>query len=319
MLNLKIATWDYDRIRPVFDGRIKIDGCNIDYICLPPEECFHRAYILKEFEVSEIGFIPYIIAKSQGLSAYQAIPIFLSRMFRHSCIYIRNDRNIKSPKDLVGKHVGVVEYQMSAATWCRGFMKDIYGVRPRDIYWHQGGVNKPGRFEKFPLHLDENFPLTVLDTNTTLSELLDNGRLDAIISPEVPLCFYSNKKNIRRLFEDFPKIEKEYFQKTGIFPIMHALGIRNDIYSQNPWLADELYKVFLESKIIAEQELLETRALKIGLPWLLEHVTDTQELMGKDIWPYGIDNNFKTLQTSLDYVRDQGLVNHDMQVEDLFV
>ena len=248
MLNLKIATWDYDRIRPVFDGRIKIDGCNIDYICLPPEECFHRAYILKEFEVSEIGFIPYIIAKSQGLSAYQAIPIFLSRMFRHSCIYIRNDRNIKSPKDLVGKHVGVVEYQMSAATWCRGFMKDIYGVRPRDIYWHQGGVNKPGRFEKFPLHLDENFPLTVLDTSTTLSELLDNGRLDAIISPEVPLCFYSNKKNIRRLFENFPKIEKEYFKKTGIFPIMHALGIRNDIYSQNPWLAKELYKAFLESK-----------------------------------------------------------------------
>ena len=319
MLDLTIATWDYDRVRPILDGRIKPKGCNVNYICLPPEECFYRAYILKEFEVSEIGFIPYIVAKSQGLSAYKALPIFLSRMFRHSCIYVRRDRSIASPKDLIGKNVGVVEYQMSAATWCRGFMTDIYGVNPKDIYWYQGGVNKPGRFEKFPLQLEKDFPLTVINSKTTLSELLEKGELDAIISPEIPICFKKNNLNIGRLYENFAEVEKEYFRRTGIFPIMHALGIREDIYIENPWLAEELYNVFLESKNIAEQDLLETRALKIGLPWLLEHVSETRKIMGKDIWSYGIKDNYATLQTSLNYVRDQGLADHRMEVEDLFV
>ncbi len=319
MLDLTIATWDYDRIRPVLDGRVELSGCNLNYIILPPEECFYRAYILKEFEISEIGFIPYIVAKSQGLSAYSAIPVFLSRMFRHSCIYVRKDRGIEVPADLIGKKVGVVEYQMSAATWCRGFLKDIYGVDPSDIYWFQGGVNKPGRFEKFPLQLDTNFPLQKIAETATLSNLLENGELDAVISPEIPFCYHKKCKNIGRLFDNFAEIEREYFQATGIFPIMHALGIRNDIHSKNPWLGNTLYNAFNEAKNIAEQDFMETRALKIGLPWLFDHCLETKKIMGDDPWPYGIDANKKTLQKSLDYVKGQGLARHNLEIKDLFV
>lgn len=158
-LPITIATWDYDRVRPIIDGRVKVEGCDVNYVVLPPEECFYRAYELREFEVSEIGFVPYIIAKALGLNPYLAVPVFLSRMFRHSAVYIRTDRGIRSPEDLKGKTVGVIEYQMSAVMWCRGMLADEYGVQPKDIVWRQGGMNIAGRKEKFPLNLPKDFPL----------------------------------------------------------------------------------------------------------------------------------------------------------------
>ena len=319
MLNINLATWDYDRVRPIIENRIKIEGCSTTYHVLPPEECFHRAYILNEFEVSEIGFIPYIVAKSQNLTNYTAIPVFLSRMFRHSCIYIRKDRNIFSPEALINKNVGVVEYQMSAATWCRGMLFEEYGVHPSQMRWHQGGVNQEGRVEKFPLNLEKDFPLEKIPAGMTLSEMLENGDLDAIISPEAPNCFKKDNQIIGRLFEDFEKEEKKYYRKTKHFPIMHAVGIRNDILAEHPWLPKVLVDAFTQAKNIAEQDLRELRALKIGLPWIVAHTANTEKLMGSNFWAYGVQENKNTLKTILNYTYEQGLSKRKLSIDELFV
>jgi 4,5-dihydroxyphthalate decarboxylase len=317
-LAVTLATWDYDRVRPIIDGRIQVEGCEVKYIVLPPEECFRRAYLLHEFEISEIGFGPYLIAHALKQSPYVALPVFLSRMFRHSAIYVRTDRGIRSPQDLNGKVIGVVEYQMSAAMWCRGMLADDYGVLPEEIIWRQGGVNVPGRKEKFPLHLPAHFPLEPIPEGMTLSIMLADGELDAVISAEPPACYGDGCTPVARLFEDFELIEREYFQRTRIYPIMHALGVRNDIHQSQPWLAANIYRAFLEAKQLSMIDLFELRALKIGLPWIVSHASQTRDLMGEDFWPYGIDANRHTLEVMTRYSYEQGLAPRKLSLDELF-
>lgn len=317
-LPITIATWNYDRVRPLVDGCVKIEGCEVNFLLLPPEECFHRAYMLKEFEVSEIGFVPYVIARARDLNPYTALPVFLSRMFRHSAIYIRTDRGIETPGDLSGKRVGVVEYQMSAVMWCRGMLADEYGVRPDSVRWHQGGVNVPGRTEKFPLSLPPGFPLEPIPPGETLSALLAQGDLDAVISPEPPTCFNDGISPVSRLFPDFETAERGYYQRTGHFPIMHALGIRNDVLARHPWLPARLYEGFRTAKRIADRDLFELRAPKIGLPWIAAHAIATRDLMGKDFWAYGVDANRHTIEATTRYAHEHGLTERRLTVDELF-
>lgn len=317
-LPITIATWDYDRVRPIIDGRVPIEGCEVNFLVLPPEECFHRAYVHREFDVSEIGFSPYLIAHSRGESPYVAVPVFLSRGFRHSAIYIRTDRGIRAPSDLKGKTIGVVEYQMSAVMWPRGMLADEYGIRPADIQWMQGGLDAPGRKEKFPLNLPANFPLQTVPEGMTLSRMLAEGTLDGVITPRPPLCFEDGITPVRRLFEDFESVERDYFRRTRIFPIMHALGIRDDVHANNPWLAASLGKAFTEAKRIATADLFELTALKIGLPWIVSHARQTRELMEGDFWPYGIAANRHTLDVMTRYSYEQGLAVRKLEPEELF-
>lgn len=315
---ITIAFWDYDRVRPLLDRRVEIEGCDPNFVVLPPEECFHRAYVLREFEVSEIGFGPYLIAHAMGQSHYTALPVFLSRMFRHSAVYIRSDRDIEKPQDLRGRNIGVVEYQMSAAMWCRGMLLDDYGVRPEQIAWHQGGVNTSGRKEKFALNLPADFPLQPVPEGATLSEMLADGRLDAAITPEPPSCFVRGEAPVKRLFQDFETEERAYYQRSGVFPIMHALGVRNDVLAAHPWLPNALYTAFLRAKKIADADLFELRALKVGLPWTAAHAAKTAMLMGPDFWPYGVEKNRRTLEAMVRYSFDQGLSRRLLGIEELF-
>jgi len=317
-LPITIATWDYDRVRPIMDGRIVIEGCDVNYLVLPPEECFHRAYIGHEFEVSEIGFSPYLIAYSRSQCPYIALPVFLSRMFRHSAIYIRTDRGIRTPADLAGKAIGVVEYQMSAAMWPRGMLADDFGVQPADVLWRQGGLNVPGRKDKFPLNLPPGFPLESVPPGMTLSAMLAEGRLDAVFSPQAPVCYGDGHSPVARLFEDFETAEREYYRRTKVFPIMHALGVRNDVHERHPWLATSLYKAFAEAKRLSTADLFEFTALKIGLPWITSHARQTSELMGEDFWPYGIEANRHTLEVMTRYSFEQGLAVRKLGVDELF-
>ena len=317
-LRITIATWDYDRVRPIIDGRVAIEGCDVNYIVLPPEECFHRAYLLREFEVSEIGFSPYLIAYSREQAPYVAVPVFLSRMFRHSAIYIRTDRGIRKPEDLKGKKIGVVEYQMSAVMWPRGMLADDHGVKPADVLWRQGGLDVPGRKDKFPLNLPPGFPLEPVPQGQTLSAMLADGRLDAVISARAPSCYRDGRSPVARLYEDFESAEREYFRRTRIFPIMHALGVRNDIHERHPWLAASLLKAYSEAKRLATADLFEVTALKIGLPWIVSHAQQTAELMGEDFWPYGVDANRHTLEVMTRYSYEQGLAVRKLDVEELF-
>ncbi len=317
-LKITVSTWDYDRVRPIMDGRVPIEGCEVNYFPLSPEECFHRAYFNREFEVSEIGFSPYINAVSRGTAPYVGVPVFLSRMFRHSAIYIRSDRGINTPADLKGKKVGVPEFQMTAVLWARGMLQDDHGVSPTDILWRQGGQEQPGRKDKYPLNLPRDFPLEPIGQNETLNQLLAEGKLDAVISARTPVFYRDGKTPVKRMFEDFETVEKDYFRRTGIFPIMHALGIRNDIHEKHPWLAASLYKAYNEAKRISQAEFFHTAALKIGLPWVVSAAQEARALIGDDFWPYGVEANRKTLEPMLRYAHEHGTSLRKVEIAELF-
>jgi 4,5-dihydroxyphthalate decarboxylase len=310
--------WDYDRVRAIVDGKVRVEGCEVTVRVLPPAECFRRAYLEQEFEVSEIGFSPYLIGLSRGSSPYIALPIFLSRMFRHSAIYVRTDRAIRTPEDLKGKIVGVPEYQMSAALWVRGFLEDLHGVRPADMQWRQGGLEVPGGREKFPLQLPSDFPLEPIPEGRTLSALLAAGELDALISAATPSCYGAHDIPVQRLYEDSEPVERAYYRQTGIFPIMHALGIRHDVHERHPWLAGNLYAAFTEAKALAVKEFTEVDALKIMLPWVGSQYRSTCQFMGEDYWPYGVDPNRRSLEAMTDYSFRQGLAIRKLEVSELF-
>lgn len=317
-LPITIATWDYDRVRALADGRVRVEGCDVNYMTMPVEEVLERAFFHREFDVAEIGFSPYLIALSRGIAPYLAIPAFLSRMFRHSAIYIRADRGIGGPAALKGKRIGVPEYQMSAAMWARGLLRDEFAVAAADINWVQGGLETPGRRDKFPLNLPEGFPLVSVAGDKTLSQLLADGELDAVISARQPSCFAAGYPLVRRLFPDYRAAERDYFRRTGVFPIMHAVGIRRDVLEKHPWLPASVYKAFVQAKRLADAEFAEVTALKIGLPWLTAEFDATRELMGNDFWSYGVEPNRKTLELMARYSHEQGLAVRPVAVEEMF-
>jgi len=318
-LPITVATWDYDRIRPLTDGRVSVEGCDVNYLTMPVEECFERAYFHGEFEVSEIGFSPYLIALSRGVCPYVAVPVFLSRMFRHSAVYIRTDRGISGPADLRGKRIGVPEYQMSAVMWFRGYLQDEFGIAAKDINWVQGGLENPGRREKFPLNLPPGFPLESAPDGATLSAMLASGALDAVIAARRPSCFVSGHPQVSRLFPDVRAAERDYYRKSGMFPIMHALGVRRDVHDKHPWLAASLCKAFTRAKRLADAEFAETTALKIGLPWVNAEYDETRALMGDDYWSYGLnEQNRRTLDAMARYSFEQGLAVRLLSVDEMF-
>ncbi len=318
-LPITVATWDYDRIRALTDGRVSIEGCDVNYLTMPVEECFERAYFHGEFEVAEIGFSPYLIALSRGVCPYIAVPAFLSRMFRHSAVYIRTDRGISGPADLRGKRIGVPEYQMSAVMWFRGYLQDEFGIAAKDIDWVQGGLENPGRREKFPLNLPPGFPLASAPDGQTLSGMLAAGALDAVMAARRPSCFVSGHPQVSRLFPDYRAAERDYYRKTGIFPIMHAVGVRRDVHDKHPWLAASIYKAFVQAKRLADAEFAETTALKIGLPWVNAEYDETRALMGDDYWSYGLnEQNRRTLAAMARYSFEQGLAVRSLSVDEMF-
>lgn len=318
-LQLSIATWDYDRVRPLIDGRVTVEGCDLNYLPMSVEECFQRAYLHGEFDVTELGFSPFLIAKSRGLTDYEAIPVFLSRMFRHSAIYIRTDRGITRPEDLRGRRIGVPEYQMSAALWARGMILDDHSVRPDEMTWVQGGLEVPGRREKFPLNLPAGFPLEFAPEGKSLSQMLVEGELDAIFSARAPSCLADGHPNVGRLYPDYKTAEAEYYRRTGVFPIMHAVGIRRELVERHPWLPVSLYKAFSRARDIAEQDLREVAALKTMLPWLAADLDHTEAVMGRNFWPYGIGPNRKALDLMLRYSYEQGMSVRHMSIEEVFL
>jgi 4,5-dihydroxyphthalate decarboxylase len=315
---ITIATWDYDRVRAIIDGRVDIEGCDVTYLPLAPEECFHRTYLHSEFEVAEIGFSPYLISLSRGTNDYVALPIFLSRMFRHSAIYIRTDRAIDGPADLRGRRVGVPEFQMSAAMWARGMIEDDHGVPPSAMQWVQGGLETPGRKDKFPLNLPLGFPLSPAPPGRSLNAMLADGEIDALFSARAPSCYGAAGVPVARLYEDYGTAEREYAARTGIFPVMHALGVRKDVLADAPWLPMSLVKAFTAAKRIADEDLFEVTALKIGLPWIGDEALRTRRIMGSDFWPYGVDANRRTLETMARYSFEQGLATRLLTVEEMF-
>jgi len=272
----------------------------------------------KEFHASEMSFSSYLINYSRGNMDLIAIPVFPSRMFRHSAIYINKDSGIKRPEDLRGKKVGVPEYQVTAAVWVRGLLQHEYGVSPKEMKWFTGGLENPGREEKIPIHLPPSIKILPIPPEKTLSKMLEEGEIDALITPRVPSTYQYGKTKIKRLFEDFQEEEIKYYEKHKIFPIMHTIVIRQDIYKNYPWVAQSLFKAFSLAKEICLQNLSDTSALRYSLPWLLGNLEITRKIMGEDFWPYGIEKNLKTINTLIQYSTEQGLIKKGIKIEELF-
>lgn len=324
-LPISIACWNYDRTRAIADGSVPVEGCDVTYLPLGPEEVFFRAFRHHEFDVTELSLSTYMMATARERAGgeplpYKAIPVFVSRAFRHSGIYIRTDRGIERPEDLKGRVVGVPEYQVTAAVWIRGILQHEYGVAPADISWRSGGVEDPGRHEKFDLTLPDGVELKAIPADDTLGRMLEEGEIDALVAPRAPSCYDRGAPNVGRLWPNVREVERAYFAKTRIFPIMHVVGVRRSLIEANPWLASSVYKAFIQAKRAAQPELTQVAALKIMLPWVAQEAEETIALMGQDFWPYGIDDNGPTLDAILQYHFEQGLSgDRPLTREDLFL
>ncbi len=317
-LRLTMACWNYDRTRALLEGHIPVDGVDLNYLNLPVEEIFFRMLRHREFDVAELSLSSYTVSLFQENPPFVAIPVFLSRFFRHSCIYIHAGSGIHEPKDLIGKRIGNPEYQMTAPVWIRGIMSDEYGVPVTSAVYCSGGEEEPGRPEKIALSLPPEFRLEAIPSDKTLSRMLETGEIDALYTARAPSTFGNGSGKVRRLFENYAQVEREYYKKTGIFPPMHIVAIRRDVYEKNPWVAQSLYKAFLAAQKETYAELREMGALKSMLPWLTHHVAETEELMGRDYWPYGYEPNIGALSTFLRYHRQQGLSKRLLTPKELF-
>lgn len=316
-LRLTLACWNYDRTRALLEDRVPIDGIELNYLNLPVEETFFRMLRNREFDAAELSLSSYTVSLFKDPAPFIAIPVFPSRFFRHSCIYINADSGIREPKDLAGKRIGNPEYQMTAPVWIRGIMSDEYGVPGSSPLYLSGGEEEPGRSEKIALSLPPEIRTQAIPPDKTLSQMIATGEIDALYTARAPSSFGKSEK-VLRLFPDFQTVEQEYYKKTKIFPTMHIVAIRRELYEQHRWVAQSLYKAFLTAQREAYEQLHDMAALKTMLPWLVRHVEETEQLMGRDFWPYGLEPNLHTLSTFLRYHFEQGLSKRLLEPKELF-
>lgn len=317
-LDLTLAVWDYDRTRALQDGRVKPEGIALRFLPLGMPESFFRMLRHAEFDASEMSLSWYTRTVFSEPRPFIAIPVFPSRMFRHSSIYVHAGSGIEAPADLVGKRVGCPEYQMTAAVWVKGILADHYGVPVNSVTYYTGGLKEPGRRE-VAMDLPPDISVRAIPEDGTLSDMLERGEIDALYTADMPSTFAERSSNVHRLFPDYEREEREYFKKTGIFPIMHTIVIRTDLLERNPWVAQSLAKAFAAAQQVAYRDLYDATALKTMLPWLIAHVEATREVMGSDdYWPYGIERNRETLATFLRYSHEQGLTPRRLEPDELF-
>ena len=311
---LTLACGDYDRTRPLWDGSVQADGLDLNVLLLPVEDIFLRMARFQEFDASELSLSTFLITQSRGEPRFAAIPVFPSRKFRHADIYIRRGSRIRKPEDLQGGRIGLIEYQMTAAVWVRGILQEFHGVKAADVSWFTANE------ERLPIELPPSIRVQVIPKGQNLMEMLRKGELDAVSTARIPPAFQRGEDWIARLFPDYREVEGEYYKKTGIFPIMHTVVLREDVYRKFPWAARSLTKAFEQVKEQSLEKSLSLGAPPITQPWFFHEMDRTIALMGRNFWPYGIEANRVGLAKMLQYMREQGLVPADFQpaIEDLF-
>lgn len=302
---LTLACAPYDRTAALADGRVRPRGIDLTYLGLPVEETFYRMARYREFDVAEMSLSSYTISLSHG-TPFVAIPVFPSRAFRHHAVYVHAGSGIERPEDLAGRVVGVPEYQITAAVWIRGILAEHHGVPVGSVTYRTGGLHEPGRVEKIAIDIP-GVKIEPAPAGRTLDELLAAGELDAVYTARAPRSYLDGNPAVRRLWADSRAAETAYFQRTGIFPIMHTVAIRREVYEKDRWVARALLDAFEQAKALAAAELEETASFANMLPWGYEQAREARALMGHDYWPYQLAANFATLDTLLGYLHDQGL------------
>ncbi|SFO51967.1 4,5-dihydroxyphthalate decarboxylase [Pseudonocardia ammonioxydans] len=317
---ISLACWDYDRTRALADGRIRPTGVDLTYLDLPVEETFFRMLRHREFDAAEMSLASYVTHLGRATSPdLVAIPVFPSRAFRHGGIYVRTNSPARQPADLAGGVVGVPEWQLTAVVWIRGILADRHGLPIDAVRYRTGGMHEPGRVEKQAVDLPPGVEASPIPPDRTLVDMLTAGEIDALYAPRTPRPMREGDTTVRRLFTDPRAEEERYAAETGIFPIMHTVVLRQDVYRARPWLARSLLDGFTHAKELAEDRMAEEAANPYLLPWAADELRRTRALLGRDHWAYGVDPNRAVLEVFLRYAHDQGLTPRQLAVDDLFV
>ncbi len=316
-LHLTLATTDYDHVRDLMNGVVRPEGVVLTAFVLPVEEVFYRFIKNREWDVSEMSFGKFIGYASQGNSPFIGIPVFPSRVFRHSAFYVRTDRGIAQPKDLEGKRVGIPEWAQTAGIYARGYLSDTAGVDLRKIHWVQAGMNEAGREEKVEFKLPTGIQYEQR-RDTSISAMLLSGEIDAAISARVPDAFESGGGKIARLFPNYRAEEARYHAATGIYPIMHVIAMRRTVFERYPWVAMNLFKAFDESKRRSLDRIRDLTASRIPVPWSAAIADEWSKDFGADPFPYGLEANRKTLTAFCRFAHEQGITAKQLAPDDLF-
>jgi 4,5-dihydroxyphthalate decarboxylase len=316
-LSLSVAVGDYDRNRPLINGAVRIDGVDPVFMTLSPEEIFFRAFRSQDFDVCELSLSSYTLRTARGDCPYVGVPAFVSRMFRHTSIWVRTDR-IRDPADLKGRKVGLPEWQLTANVWARAILEDDYGVKCSDIHWIRGGIEEPGRPEKNPVRPPAGVRMDEAPAGATISQMLIDGEIDGFMAPRPPSFMTPETRNVGWLFRDPVAAAQDYYKRTGVFPIMHLIGIRRTLVDKHPYLPVAVFKAFAQSKAAAMAALSDTSATKVTMPFVEERLKEARDLMGEDFWAYGVEPNRKTLEVFLRHHHAQGLSPRSVKVEELF-
>jgi len=308
----------YDRTIALATGEVRPEGIDLNFVPIVPPEAFWRMLQHNEFDVSELSCANYFTLLSKGDRRFVAVPIFPSRTFRHSAVYVNTQAGISRPEDLKDKRVGCAEYFMTMAIWVRAFLQHDYGVLPADMRWVLGGVEQPGRRERIAATPPAGIRIESAPPDRSLSQLLVDGKIDALFSPHMPAIFRESHPRIGRLFPRFWEVEREYWQKHQVFPIMHVVAFRREVYERHPWAAVSLYKAFCQAKELALKRLYDSDALTVSLAWTVGYYEQERQLRGPDLWSYGFHENRRDLEALKRYLAEQDLLDHDFALEDAF-
>ena len=322
-LPITVAGYTYDRLQPLIDGRVKIDGCSLTYqkggISGLNTHVFSGPQTI---EVTEIGLHPYMLAfANDGFRGYSLLPVFPLRTFRHKSIFIRTDRGIDRPEDLRGKRIATPGYSSTSLTWIRGVLADEYGVTPEDVEWvvtSKAVDATAGETSKQEQVVPEGLMIHQGPPGKDESDLLESGEVDAVFHATEPRAYVERNPIVARLVEDYRQVERDYFAKTGIFPIMHAVAVRDDVIDENPWFLEAVFNAYSKAKRMNDEFLKKLGWAMISAPWLAQELEETRELMGDNFWPYGIEPNRKTLETLFRYSYEQGLASRKLTIGELF-
>lgn len=314
---LSVAFWNYDRTRPIADGRVPVAGFAARCELLRPQELFPRAFGRAEFDVAELSLSRYAMLCSRAGSAYAGIPVFPSRSFRHASLYVRRDRGIARPQHLKGRRIGVNNYDDTAAVVVRGMLRDDYGLDASDMAWCIGNLERGQAPRVAPPALPPSVRISV-EENRTLDALLADGELDAVLSIVPPPCFSAGHPQVARLFPDWRAAERDWYARTRHFPIMHLVGVRRALLDAHPGLPRALYDAFCLAKDLAVAELENLQAPKTTLPWAAAELAATRAALGEDFWPYGFAANRAALQRQLRYSAEDGLLARPVTPDELF-
>jgi ABC-type nitrate/sulfonate/bicarbonate transport system substrate-binding protein len=317
-LRLTLACGDYDRTRGLADGSIQPEGIELTYVALEPGELFERVARHREFPVAEMSLATYLNLRGRDDDGLVGIPVFPARSFRHGYSYVHRDAGINRPEDLVGKRVGTMQYQLTVNLWMRGILEEDHGVRPSDMTWVFGGQEVPGTRERAPVDIPDDVRVELVPKGRTLNELLLAGEIDALFAPHTPAVAREGHPEIVRLFPDYQAVEADWYRRTRMFPIMHLVVIRRDVYEADRWIARSLFKAFCEAKSAALRRLRFTGTLSTMVPGLVPALEAAEALFGDRYWPYGIEANRTELDTAVRWARRQGIARRDLDMPDLF-